>query len=546
MKINIKQISSLDKIFDGNKREYTGISHQKVLRNERFSYQLDITCDESKIGIVSVDSPMEDCVHIYRERAVYCDMPTHASRDKSVVDDNYLTFKPALIPDILEPLGDTGNKIRLSENPCLLWVRVDIPEDLKPGEYEINIKVSDNEGNLGQAVMTLDVLDMTLPKSGLVYTDWFYNDCIASYYNAEIYSEHHWELIESFVKTAAELGINMLLSPVHNPPLDTAVGQERPNVQLVKISKNKEKYSFDFSLFERWVSICRKYGIQYYEIPHFFSQWGSASAPNIYVDGSHMFGVHTACDSTEYVSFLEQYLKAIISELKKLGIYENTYFHISDEPTCEHIEAYRRCYGIINRIAGNLKLIDALSDVEFYKKGLVNIPIPASNAIEPFLKENIKERWVYYCCVQGKGVSNRFIAMSSFRNRIMGIQMYKFGIKGFLHWGYNFYYSEKSEYEINPYTTTSADCAFPSGDAFSVYPGKNGALPSLRSFVFYEALQDMALCKLLEEKTSRENVIKIIDETAAKDVRFADMPEDEQYLFKLRERIICELQSVSY
>lgn len=92
----------------------------------------------------------------------------------------------------------------------------------------------------------------------------------------------------------------------------------------------------------------------------------------------------------------------------------------------------------------------------------------------------------------------------------------------------------------------TADCAFPSGDAFSVYPGKNGALPSLRSFVFYEALQDIALCKLLEEKTSRENVIKIIDETAAKDVRFADMPEDEQYLFKLRERIICELQSVSY
>ena len=66
MEININQISSLDKLFSENKRKYTMISHQKVLRNERFSYQLEITCDESKIGIVSVDSSIEDCVHIYR------------------------------------------------------------------------------------------------------------------------------------------------------------------------------------------------------------------------------------------------------------------------------------------------------------------------------------------------------------------------------------------------------------------------------------------------------------------------------------------------
>lgn len=545
MKITIKQLSSLDKIFKENKRSYTETARQKVLRGERFSYQLEITCDESTIAgaAVSVNSALQDFVRIYRERAVCCDMPSFAGRYDELVDDNYLTFEPVLIPDVLEPISETHGKIRISQNPSLLWVRVDIPADMNPGEYDISIQISDKDGNTEQTVMTLEVLDISLPKPDLRFTQWFYNDCIASYYNAEIYSERHWELIESFIETAADIGINMLLSPVHNPPLDTAVGLERPNVQLVKISKDNRQYIFDFSRFERWISLCKRYGIQYYEIPHFFSQWGAASAPNIYVDGEHMFGVHTACDSQEYVSFLEQYINALITELKKLGIFENTYFHISDEPISEHIEAYRKCYDIITGIADNLKLIDALSNVEFYKKGLVKIPIPASNRIEPFLKENIDERWVYYCCTQGNGVSNRFIAMSSFRNRIMGVQMYKFGIKGFLQWGYNFYFAQISEYEINPYTTTSGDYAFPSGDAFSVYPGKKGALPSMRSFVFYEALQDMALCRLLEEKTSRSHVIQLIDETAGKDVRFADAPEDETYLFKLRERIIAELQS---
>lgn len=121
-------------------------------------------------------------------------------------------------------------------------------------------------------------------------------------------------------------------------------------------------------------------------------------------------------------------------------------------------------------------MIDALSDVAFYQRGLVKIPIPASDHIEPFLKENPPERWVYYCCGQNQGVSNRFLAMSSARNRVIGILMYKFGITGFLQWGYNFYFSQHSEYVVNPYLTTSSDGAFPSGDPFSVYPAPGACI----------------------------------------------------------------------
>lgn len=539
MEIKINQISSLDKVFSENTVPVTEVCRQKVLKNERFSYQLKITCDTSIFCTIDTNSPLAENITIYRESNACCDLPSYAERMPNLSDGNYLTHKPCLIPDILTPLKN--NRIHLSEAPVLLWIRVDIPNDAIPGEYDISVTFHTEECRQ-TAVMKLEVLDETLPKTDLKCTQWFYSDCIASYYNTEIYSDKHWELIDSFIKTAADNGINMILSPVHNPPLDTAVGSERPNVQLVKISKSNNTYSFDFSAFEKWVSVCKKHGIEYYEIPHLFSQWGLAFAPNIYVDGIHEFGSHTSSQSPEYKEFLRQYLPALIGELKKLGIYENTYFHVSDEPNISHIETYKNCKNMLTEIAGDIKFIDALSDIEFYKKNLIKTPIPASDGIEPFLKENIGERWVYYCCGQGNAVSNRFIAMSSFRNRIMGIQMYKFGIHGFLQWGYNFYYSQISEYKINPYETTSADLCFPSGDAFSVYPGENGALPSVRLFVFYEALQDMSLCRLLEKKTSHDYVVKIIDELAGKDVRFADMPSDEQYLFKLRERIISELQ----
>jgi hypothetical protein len=538
MKIKAKQISSLEKIFKKNEKQPAEILSAKVLRGERFSYQVEITCDKPTAASISVKSDLDADIQLYREREVYCDMPSFISHDVNAVDDNYLTDEPTVIPDALEPLEDSNGRVRITPKPCIIWLRADIAEKCKPGKYDIEIKISVSDEETESVHMTLDVADHVLPKPDLKYTQWFYCDCIAAYYNAEIYSERHWELIESFIKTAADCGINMLLTPVHNPPLDTAVGHQRPNVQLAKITFDGEQYSFDFSRLERWVSLCLKYGIKYFEMPHFFSQWGLKYAPNIYVNDSHMFGSFVKSDSEEYVGFLRQYLPALIDKLKELGIYENTYFHVSDEPTGDHLEAYKRCRDLLTDIAGELNFIDALSEVEFYKNGLITTPIPASNFIEPFLNEDIKERWIYYCCAQGKDVSNRFIAMSSYRNRIMGVQMYKFGIKGFLQWGYNFYFAQVSEYAINPYLTTSADGAFPSGDAFSVYPGSNGALLSMRALIFYEGLQDMALCKLLEEKTSREFVVNLIDEIAGKDVRFASMPEDEDYIYKLRGRIL--------
>ncbi|MBR2001281.1 MAG: DUF4091 domain-containing protein, partial [Firmicutes bacterium] len=53
------------------------------------------------------------------------------------------------------------------------------------------------------------------------------------------------------------------------------------------------------------------------------------------------------------------------------------------------------------------------------------------------------------------------------------------------------YNSRCSTYKVNVYQTTSKDLAFPSGDAFSVYPGENGPILSTRALVFYEGLQDM-------------------------------------------------------
>jgi hypothetical protein len=128
--------------------------------------------------------------------------------------------------------------------------------------------------------------------------------------------------------------------------------------------------------------------------------------------------------------------------------------------------------------------------------------------------------------------------MPSYKNRILGIQIYKFGIKGFLQWGYNFYYSQLSRKKINPYITTSSDKAFPSGDPFSVYPIKNGCTPSLRAIIFKEALEDVEILRKLEEKIGRDKVIEMIDKEAKMDLTFKEYPTESSFIPKLLDKAI--------
>ena len=130
------------------------------------------------------------------------------------------------------------------------------------------------------------------------------------------------------------------------------------------------------------------------------------------------------------------------------------------------------------------------------------------------------------------------MAMPSYRVRIMGVLMYKYGIKGFLQWGFNFYNACRSVYPIDPYVTTSSDCAFPSGDPFLVYPGKDDVYPSIRNRVFYEGLQDMDICFALEEKIGKEAVVQLIDQVAGMDLRFDNYPRNSAFLLDLRQKLI--------
>ena len=551
----LRQISSLEKVRLADPEIQQEIFTKRVFRGERFSYQIgawELSGKNMTELRICIDSPLKAYIKAYAVANVPMDLPTFPF----CRDDDYITREPGLMPDLLIPLEEHNNVIEIMTGAAgAIWIRLDVPGDFPAGKYPITVsaeKITEEEissngpgqrdGEYHETTMTIEVVPVTLPEQQLIFSQWFYADCIANAHGVEVYSEAHWDLIDKYMQCAVDTGMNMLLLPVITPPVDTMYGVYRPCVQLVDIEKQGDTYLFNFDKVRRWISLCKKNGIKYYETSHLFSQWGMKYTPNIMVTENgkkdYYFKWGVSSDSPEYEEFLRQFLPQLIQVYKDEGIDKVAYFHLSDEPKGDHLATYERISAMMKPLLGDMKRVDALSHYEFYEQGLVDIPVSCTTKIGPFLERPLKDRWTYYCCSQYEDVSNRFLAMPSYRNRVIGLQLYKYNFNGFLQWGFNFYNSRCSIYPINPFLTTSADLTFPSGDPFSVYPGRTGPQLSLRTLVFYDALQDMEVCRLLEEKIGHDAVVALIEQEAGMSLEFNAYPKSADFLLNLREKMM--------
>ena len=116
--------------------------------------------------------------------------------------------------------------------------------------------------------------------------------------------------------------------------------------------------------------------------------------------------------------------------------------------------------------------------------------------------------------------------------KVIGAQLYLHDIKGFLQWGFNFYNSAHSLRHVSPYEVTDADCAFPSGDSFLVYPYDNGAIMSVRAEVFFDALQEMRALQLLESLIGKETVAKALTDKFG-EIKFRSYPRGTENMLAL-------------
>lgn len=473
----------------------------------------------------------------------------------AIPDDPYIiSSTPGLYPDPLFPLTD--GCINLSRrNWHAIWISIKIADNCKAGVHGLTFGLNGIElwGKADDETVSisLKVIPARLPKQKLIQTNWFHADCIWTYYKVPCWSEEHWRILEKYFANMASHGINMLLTPLWTLPLDTAVGSERPTTQLLEIELKNGKYRFDFSRLERWIDTALNCGIEYFEMSHAFTQWGAAFTPKIMVRENgvekRMFGWDVPADSPEYRDFLNALVPELTGLFDKKELQGKCFFHVSDEPAQAQIESYGKASKMLRNLVAGYPVMDALSDIEFYKSGMVGIPVPSTEHIAEFMKEILPQRWIYYCGNWRNNVPNRQFGMPSERNRIMGLILYLYDLDGFLNWGYNFWYSVLSyDQELDPYKVTDAKRCFCGGGSFNVYPGKNGEpVDSLHYEVFREGIQDLRALRLLESLSSREKTLALIHEGLDYRITINRYPHDAAWLLELRQRVNNAISSLT-
>lgn len=568
-RISIKLLSSQPKIFpDTPPSSYPALQQTfcTLLSGEACSFQLAMRTCGASFHPVSVAVESDLPVSVYKIGYV----PLTAVGNPNG-EEGYARSESGLYPDVLLKRPAKPEIVRYPNawggalfceaetkaiinctDDCTQGVYVTLNEDnaaLPAGSYPVTVTVTSlNDGAvLFSQVLTFTVIAAALPQVSAYYTNWFHCDCLADIYGVEVYSERFWEIFASYVSNAAKHRMNSLLLPAFTPPLDMPIGGTRKNVQLVGITVGEDgAYSFDFSRMRRYITLAVDCGITYFEHCHLFSQWGAEHAPLIYadVDGREvlLFGWETDAAGAAYRAFLAAYLSAFLAFMREMHLAHRVWFHISDEPGEAHAVHYRAALDAVKPYIGDAIIADALSDYSFYEQGLVKTPIAALNHVDAFAGR-CDDLWVYYTGgPYMKNCSNRMISNTNPRTRALGVQMYVLGAKGFLHWGYNYYYDRMSQGLFDPFADPCAYKQMP-GSTYLAYPGRDGqAMPSIREKAMAEAFADHGALCLLEEKIGREAVLALCKDVLGVIPSPTWIPEGEA-LLELRSavnRALCE------
>ena len=320
----MREDSFYSKLLSGMEKIYwdTDISTKETLmeismfKNEYHSFQIAFKSDkqvEPYFAHIEVESELKEYIKIRRVVNVPSMMPVMCGRE----DETLERTKPGMYPDLLSDLNYQNRFYVVYGLTQSLWIDIESDKQIPAGKYSAVFKIiNDCDQVIAIERIKIRIIDAELPKQTVRHIEWLYTDCLAEYYNVEVFSDQHFEIIKNYIKTAVKNGIDVVMIPVFTPPLDTYVGGERLTTQLVNIFVDDGEYRFDFTKMNQWISMCKDCGVEYFEIPHIYTQWGAKAAPKFMatVDGEYkrIFGWETNSLSLEYQAFLKQFLLELI------------------------------------------------------------------------------------------------------------------------------------------------------------------------------------------------------------------------------------------
>ena len=394
-----------------------------------------------------------------------------------------------LYPDCLQEL-ESINVASGQNQP--VWVSYAIPRDAADGDYSANFvftgKINGKRFKITKEV-NAKVYPVVLPEQTLWVTNWwspFEFSKLNGSQPVEAYSDRYWELLAAMARAMRDHGQNSYkIGGCHQDDFWSS---------LCNISCSGMQYSFDFTNFDKMVELfIREGGLKHIEGGHLGGRIGSWDSD---------FGIHVPdmgmkpFDNDTAQNYLSQFLTALYSHLKTKGWTTMYVQYVADEPVEKTASSYIRIAEMVKKLMPGISIMDALSSKQLIN--VVDIWVPRIDHYHEnyaFYQERQaagQEVWFYTCCGPQGNYANRFLEQPLVQTRFLHWINYRYGAKGYLHWGYNYW-------SLNT-TNDAAVVDYPAGDAWIVYPADGTVFSSIRMAAMRDGIADYELLKLLEQK----------------------------------------------
>lgn len=412
-----------------------------------------------------------------------------------------------------------------------IWVEVKIPEDIKSKIYVGNVKIYaqrmfEDEILYETLTFEIDVKNVLLPKPQhyKFHLDlWQHLSNIARKHEVMLWSDSHFEILEYYVKRLAELGqkaISIIASEIPWSGQGCFRVTNYPSnlfeFNMVKVFKN-DSYIYDFSIVERYINLCLKYGIdKEIEIHGLICVWkydseGFRNITGDYPDAIRIRYFDQADGKYKYMRKkheIIEYFKALENYFIKMGWIEKVRI-IADEPHDKKL--YNDVLRILREQTPAFRYKAAINNTDFIEesKDKLDDYVPYLPAVAKewdrieSIRKKIKGRLLWYVCCEPL-YPNTFISSPLIESRLIGILTALINFDGFLRWNYTVWPEHPRKQISYNYPLWFA------GDTNFVYPSSNGRpLLTLRYKALKRGIEDFELISLLKEKRADcEKILK--------------------------------------
>ncbi len=409
----------------------------------------------------------------------------------------------------------------LKQGRVAFYIRVSVPENIQPGTYSENLRISINDSKLTTQI-NLNVYKAVVPKleeANFSMINWLNLESIEKFHSLQADSKSFWNMVDKYLKNQIDMRNNHIMLPSGVPIRD----------ETGKVT------DFDFSAAEKLGNMALKAGFNhvYGGFVARFKEW---QKPEHYLNWDR----DISSISFEAYRQLKIYFSKLWSIVIENGWKDNYMQCLVDEPQFPNSEHYRILSGICRKFMPGVIINDPVESTDL--EGAVDIWVVKQSVFEKHLSKFKElqslgeEMWIYTCGFPAGYTMNRVMDLPLLVSRLPMWMCYLYDAKGFLHWGYNVF--NEDPFESTCYYRGNPEQLLPPGNAFIVYPGDNGPWYSMRGHLQRAGAEDFELLYQLglkDEEKAHEIIRKVC-------TSFDDYNSSADNFQTLRRELLEELE----